>query len=201
VTVVVDGHDYWSDGRFVLQVSGTETVCGDRRDDDGDGLVDCDDPDCLGQNCDDEQMMWSPDAAQLEWRMLDIVNQRRSEGAMCGDDSYPPAPPVEMNVTVREAARLHSEDMARYDYFDHMGRDGRSPAQRIRDVGFRGPDPLGENIQMGSATAEGAMQSLMNSPGHCANIMNPRFRVMGIGFYNDGTAGGNYWTQKFAGGH
>jgi len=201
VTVIVDGHDFWSDGRFTLSISGTETVCGDRRDDDGDGLVDCDDPDCLGANCDDENMQWPIDAAQLEWAMLNIVNARRAEGAVCGDETMPPVPPLEMNVVVREAARLHSRDMANQDYFDHTGLDGRSPSERIRDVGFAGPAPLGENIQKGSATAEGAMESLMNSPGHCSNIMDRSFRVMGIGFANDGTASGNYWTQNFAGGH
>jgi len=47
---VVDGRD-GSEGKYKISVTCTkltETVCDDNKDNEGDGLVDCDDPDCLG---------------------------------------------------------------------------------------------------------------------------------------------------------
>ena len=201
VTVVVDGHDFWNTGQFVLRISGTEGNCGDGRDGDGDGMVDCDDPDCFGALCDGDSMSWDDGWANLEWQMLAEVNHYRSIGAVCGERSFGPAPALEMNTVLREAARLHSEDMGRQDYFSHTGLDGRDPGQRVRDVGFRGSGPVGENIALGASTAEVATRGFMDSPGHCENIMNPSYRVIGIGYVDSGSGARHYWTQNFGGGH
>ena len=57
----------------------------------------------------------------------------------------------------------------------------------------------GENIASGQRTVEEAMASWLDSPGHCANIMNPDFREMGAAYAinpqnQNRTA---YWTQEF----
>ena len=201
VTVVVDGHDFWNVGRFSLSITGTEGSCSDSRDGDGDGLVDCDDPDCFGASCEGEPMSWDASWQNLEWQMLTEVNHYRSIGATCGDRSFGPAPALEMNPVLREAARLHSEDMGAQDYFSHTGLDGRSPGQRMRDVGYMGPGPMGENIALGASTAETATRGFMESPGHCEIIMNPAYRVIGIGYVDSGSGARHYWTQNFGGGH
>ena len=40
----------------------------------------------------------------------------------------------------------------------------------------------------------------MDSPGHCENIMNPHYSMLGVG-YSFGAAAKyrHYWTQNFAG--
>jgi uncharacterized protein YkwD len=54
----------------------------------------------------------------------------------------------------------------------------------------------GENIAYGNVSADQMMSMWMNSPGHRANILNPRFTRIGVGAVR--TASGRWWgTQDF----
>ena len=99
-----------------------------------------------------------------------------------------------MNEQLRLAtACLHSLDMGTQDYFEHTGLDGREPHDRMIDAGFTGDLPTGENISGGYETSYDSMVGLMNSPGHCRNIMDPSYQVVGIGYaYVGGSYFGNY---------
>ncbi len=202
VLIVVDGFSGAESGEVRLSIAGRETVCDDGLDDDGDGLVDCDDADdCRTPACIDDGA-WPGAWSDFEWRVLELTNENRARGASCGGEAFGPAPALEMNEVVRVAARLHSADMGAQDYFEHDSLDGREFSDRMSDAGFRGASPWGENIAAGSPTPERVVEGWMNSPGHCRNIMNPRFRVIGIGYaLTDGSTYGHYWTQNFAGGH
>src|SRR5450759_5698912 len=68
-------------------------------------------------------------------RVLDLVNQARATRRYCGNRAFDAARPVRWNDTLAEASRLHAEDMARYNYFSHSGRDGSDPAQRVERAG------------------------------------------------------------------
>ena len=200
VVVVVDGFD-GAGGRFQLSIEGVEERCDDGVDDDSDGLVDCDDDDCLSVEC-ALGGAWPDRWTDNESDMLDEVNVRRAAGARCADDRFGPAPPLQLDEYLTLSARLHSLDMATQDYFEHESLDGRTPFDRMADAGFRGGGPQGENIAAGNATAAEAVEALMNSPGHCRNIMNPDYHVVGYGYaYDPSSSFGNYWTQNFAGSH
>ena len=197
VTIVVDGATV-DVGDFRLTIRGAELVCDDGVDDDGDGAIDCDDDDCFGRVCpgDDD---WPRDWADAEWQVLELVNAERARGATCGADEYGPAPPLEMNRQLRDAARFHSQDMADNGYFSHDSLDGRMLGDRVAEAGFTGAGPLGENIVRDAASPADAVAGWMASPGHCANIMNPAFHVTGVGFaLGDG---GSRYTQVFGGSH
>jgi uncharacterized protein YkwD len=58
---------------------------------------------------------------------------------------------------------------------------------------------VGENIAYGAKSAEEVVQSWLDSPGHCENIMDPRFAEMGIA-YGAGQASRRslYWVQLLA---
>ncbi len=200
IVVVVDGFDDKS-GQFRLTVSGVEMFCDDGEDDDGDGAVDCDDDDCFSIEC-ATGGAWPESWADNEDEMLTLVNERRAAGARCAQDWYPAADPLEMNEFLRLSSRLHSLDMGRRNYFEHENLDGLSPNDRMVNAGFRGSFPTGENISAGYATAEASVEGLMNSPGHCRNIMNPDYRVVGYGYaHAPGSDFGHYWTQNFGGSH
>ena len=143
-----------------------------------------------------------PDTATLlEDEVLVLVNQRRAAGANCGGTAYGAAPPLAMQSSLRLAARDHSQDMAAQNYFSHTSLDGRTFDQRIRQAGYAGSAPLGENIAGGPASASSAVSLWMSSSGHCANIMSPGFRVLGVGYANNPTTTyRHYWTQTFGGG-
>jgi uncharacterized protein YkwD len=145
----------------------------------------------------------TPDAIAraLEDRVLVLVNERRAAGAMCGASWLAPAPPLSIDETIRTAARLHSADMGAQSYFSHQSADGRTFDARMREAGYDGPFPWGENIAAGNATAEATVEQWMNSPHHCENVMAPGFRVLGVGYaFEPASTYRHYWTQDFGGG-
>lgn len=144
----------------------------------------------------------TPDSssAAFEDQVLVLVNQRRAAGANCGGTIYAPAAALSMNANLRNAARDHSTDMAVNNYFSHVSQDGRTFDQRIRTAGYTGAFPLGENIAAGQPTPESVVDAWMGSPGHCANIMSPGFKAIGVGYaFTAGSTYHHYWTQTFGG--
>jgi uncharacterized protein YkwD len=135
-----------------------------------------------------------------ETDVLTLVNQRRAAGATCGGTAYAPAPALVTNAALRAAARGHSEDMAAHNYFSHTSYDGRTFSQRISTAGYTGSAPWGENIAAGQSSPAAVVNGWMSSEGHCANIMNPGYRAIGVGYaFNTASNYGHYWTQDFGG--
>ena len=142
-----------------------------------------------------------PDGSQapgLARRVLELVNGVRARGARCGSRSLSPAPALAMNETLASVAHGHAFDMAQHDYFEHEDPAGRSPADRVRAAGYR--DRLvGENIAYGPNSADEVVQGWLDSPGHCENMMDPRFTEMGIAYApGRATKRGLYWVQVLA---
>ena len=137
-------------------------------------------------------------APMLASRALQLVNEVRARGARCGERSFAPAPPVRLSGTLAGVAFGHATDMAQHGYFEHQDRAGHSPADRVRASGYR-EKLVGENIAYGPKSADEVVQGWLDSPGHCENIMDPRFAEMGIA-YAQGRASkhGLYWVQLLA---
>jgi uncharacterized protein YkwD len=134
----------------------------------------------------------------LASRTLELVNQVRARGTHCGERSFGPAPPVKLSEPLASVALGHASDMATHNYFEHEDLAGHSPADRVRAVGYR-EKLVGENIAYGPKSADEVVQGWLDSPGHCENIMDPRFAEMGIA-YSPGRASkkGLYWVQLLA---
>ena len=142
----------------------------------------------------------APSPSPFEDQVLVLINQRRTAGATCGATAYPPVGPLTMNASLRTAAQNHSLDMATQNYFSHTSLDGRTFDQRIRNAGYAGAFPLGENIAGGQSTPQAVVDGWMGSPGHCAIIMNGAFRATGVGYaFNPSATYRHYWTQTFGG--
>lgn len=137
---------------------------------------------------------WS-DAAQI---ILDGVNAARAEGRVCGAKQYPAAPPLRLNPQLESAALAHSKDMAEQGYFSHIAKDGSVAGIRSQRAGYTW-QRIGENIAFGQNSPQAALEGWLNSPGHCANIMNPNFTEMGAayGLTAEQNSGVFYWTQIF----
>ena len=139
---------------------------------------------------------WPPAWAQMELDVLKITNQMRSKGANCGTKgAFGPTGPLTMDKALRCAARMHSADMAKRNFFDHTNPDGLAPWDRMTAAGYAW-STAGENIAAGSPDAQGTMDQWMGSDGHCANIMSPAFKDIGVG-YSPGGQYGHLWTQVF----
>ena len=130
----------------------------------------------------------------LATRALQLVNDVRARGTHCGDELFGPAPPVSLSGTLDDVASGHATDMAQKNYFEHVDPTGQSPADRVRAVGYQ-EKLVGENIAFGPKSVEEVVQGWLDSPGHCENIMDPRFAEMGIGLAEGHAKHGLYWVQ------
>jgi uncharacterized protein YkwD len=129
-------------------------------------------------------------------RVIDLVNEARSEGRRCGRERFAPAPPLVAAKALNAAAADHARDMARKNYFEHRGNDGSEAKDRVLRAGYRSR-LTGENIAFGPESAEEVVAGWLASPGHCANIMDPRFEHIGVALATGRKRGRIYWVQEF----
>ena len=122
---------------------------------------------------------------QAEQEMLKLVNKERLSAGL---------EPVLFDESLTKLARAHSEDMFRKGYFSHYSPEGASPFDRMDQAGIV-YSFAGENLALAPSTSL-AMQGLMNSPGHRANILNTHFKKLGIGVI-DGGIYGKMYSQEF----
>jgi uncharacterized protein YkwD len=139
------------------------------------------------------------DPAAVAARVLELVNAARAVARNCGEGHhFEAAQPVSASPTLAEVALEHSRDMAEHRTLGHQGSDGSASADRVTRSGYawRG---TGENVASGQQTADAVVKSWLESPGHCQNIMEPRFTEMGVAFALAPEQNPNiYWTQVFA---
>jgi uncharacterized protein YkwD len=134
----------------------------------------------------------------LATRALQLVNEARARGAHCGGQSFGPAPPLALSGALAGVALGHATDMAVHDYFEHQDLSGQSPADRVRAAGYH-EQLVGENIAYGPQSVEEVVRGWLASPGHCENIMDPRFAQMGIGLApGRASRRGLFWVQLLA---
>ena len=94
---------------------------------------------------------------------------------------------LRMNSRLGRAARGHSRDMVSRHYFQHDSADGKTMLDRIKAAGYvrrNSVFTVGENIGWGSgplASPRALVRAWMNSPPHRANILQGRFRELGVG--------------------
>jgi uncharacterized protein YkwD len=130
-------------------------------------------------------------------RLLEQLNAARAQARQCGAEAFAATTPLAWNARLADAAQSHSRAMANQDFFDHLGRDGHTPGDRTELAGYSGR-LIGENIAAGYDTAGKVLQGWLDSPGHCANLMNPAFRELGAAYAVDPkSSAGIYWTADF----
>ena len=134
--------------------------------------------------------------AKVRARVVDLVNAARGKSRRCGDTRYAAAPPLRESQPLDEAASGHARNMARKKFFDHRGADGSQPKDRVIRAGYQ-PRLTGENIALGPDSAEEVVSGWLDSPGHCANIMDDRFQHIGVGLSVGRGRGKIYWVQNF----
>ncbi len=120
---------------------------------------------------------------EFDKELLELINNERASLGLTA---------LELDTMISSVAVAHSEDMAKRDYIDHTDPDGVGPFDRIDAAGLKYVSAA-ENIASGFATSEKVFQSWMNSEKHKANLINPEFTKIGIGYYAGGT-NGTYWT-------
>ena len=119
------------------------------------------------------------------YQVLSLVNREREKEGL---------DPVMLAPDLMEAAAVRAEELT--ERFSHTRPNGKSCFSVIA----RKKRTVGENIAAGKPTPEDVMDCWLNSPGHRANILNPDFRELGVGYlYRDGEEYRHYWVQLFRG--
>ena len=120
-----------------------------------------------------------------EIKMFNMVNDQRVKNGL---------KKLTLDYPLAQVGRAHCEDMFKRGYFSHYTPEGLSPFDRMAqaDISF---NFAGENLALAPNT-DLAMQGLMESPGHRANILSPNFGKVGIGVI-DGGVYGEMFCQEF----
>jgi uncharacterized protein YkwD len=140
---------------------------------------------------------WEAEAQSFEQEVLALTNQARAEGGCCGNEGcFSASGPLRSDAALTTAARAHAKDMAERDYFDHVTPEGLDPFDRMREAGYQGC-AMGENIAAGQPTPQSVMDDWMSSDGHCGNILQPSFELLGVGYYERDEQ--TEWVQNFGG--
>jgi uncharacterized protein YkwD len=129
-------------------------------------------------------------------RVIELVNAARSRSRKCGARWFDAVAPLRLSRELTAAATRHARDMARRSFFEHEGSDGSLPRDRVSAAGYRSR-LTGENIAFGPESAQEAVAGWLASPGHCENIMDPRFHDIGVGVAVGRRRGWIYWVQTF----
>lgn len=113
------------------------------------------------------------------------------------------APALSIDPLLTRAAAAHSQDMVSKKYFAHDSLSGASLVDRIAATGWTKASPawiVGENLAWGTgtrSTPRSTMQAWMASPGHRQNVLDPGFRLIGIGLANGVPVSGNYTGMTY----
>lgn len=128
----------------------------------------------------------TPDAEALSYaeQVVKLVNEERAKAGLSA---------LTMDADITAAANVRAKEIKQS--FSHTRPDGTSFSTALKEQGvsYRGS---GENIAWGQKSPEQVMNGWMNSDGHRANILNPNFKNIGVGYYQD-ASGVNHWVQLF----
>ncbi len=117
--------------------------------------------------------------------VLALVN---SERAKVG------AQPLRISQDLMRSANVRAEELP--EKFSHTRPDGSSCFTAIKSS----YSIIGENIAAGQSSPASVVESWMNSEGHRENILNKRFRFLGVGYFNAPNGEyKHYWVQLFKG--
>jgi uncharacterized protein YkwD len=127
-------------------------------------------------------------AAQLQTALVGQLNVLRASHGLSR---------LRVSPALTTAATVHSTSMAKKGYFSHNSANGASFSQRIAYFyparGYRSWS-VGENLLWGSPDV-GAVRALklwLASPPHRANLLNPRWREVGLAAIHSTSAPGVY---------
>ncbi len=88
--------------------------------------------------------------------------------------------PLESNAVLDRAAKAKLNDMFEYQYFAHVSPAGRGVGDWVEDQQYEFIT-IGENLALGNYKDDKTLvQAWMDSPGHRANILNVKYREIGI---------------------
>ena len=103
-------------------------------------------------------------------KLIALTNQARLENNL---------PPLVLNAALNQAAFNKAKNLLKEQYFSHNSPEGKKFSQWIAEVDY----PyliIGENLAMGFNSDDAIIQAWLASPKHRQNILEPRFKEIGL---------------------
>lgn len=122
---------------------------------------------------------------EYEQKVITLINEIRAKENL---------KPLTYTVALSRAASVRAEEISLK--FDHIRPDGSEWYTVFEEVN-QDIDGTGENIARNLNTPEDVVAGWMDSVAHKENILNPKFRFIGVGYLKKGS-GASYWTQLFS---
>lgn len=111
--------------------------------------------------------------------------------------------PLTLSKVLAKPARNHSVYLARTGKLDHDGADGKPFYVRLYKAGFSKRKAVGENLGMSSGCETDLAQTMvdmwLDSPGHRANLLSKRFKVVGLAIVAASDCSNTVYTTDFGG--
>ncbi len=92
-------------------------------------------------------------------------------------------PALHYNATLSKSATSKAQDMFANNYWAHYSPQGKTPWDFFKDQNYQ-YSVAGENLAKDFYDTESMMKAWMNSPTHKANIINTKYKEIGIGVVN-----------------
>ncbi len=122
--------------------------------------------------------------------VVKITNQNRGDNGLAS---------LSVNDKLTAAAKEKLDDMFKNQYFEHVSPSGRGPADLAGDVSYQ-YIVIGENLALGNFDGDKALvDAWMASPGHRANILNVKYKEIGVAVGEGKFNGQDTWlaVQEF----
>lgn len=121
-----------------------------------------------------------------EQALLDEMNAERKKADL---------PPLRPSAKLFEAARGHSQNMAKQEKLEHT-LDEKTFGDRIEAAGYKA-GAMAENVAWNAPDGKAALGFWLDSPPHKENMLGKDFTEVGIGAAVS-AKGEKYWTAVFA---
>jgi hypothetical protein len=102
--------------------------------------------------------------------LIDLTNYERAKNSL---------PPLTENPVLSQAAHMKALDMAQNGYFNHISPSGVNPWHWFSLAGYN-YRYAGENLAIGFVDSKEVQDAWTASPSHRANIINEKYREIGI---------------------
>ena len=135
----------------------------------------------MTQSAPEAQEKYAAEDRAFELEVLRLINVQRAANRL---------PPLAEDAALTQAARRHTQDMARNQFFSHTGSDNSTDVARMLQEGYTG-SPYGEVIAAGQPTPSVVVDTWINSPVHRPILLAPNVNEFGAGF-----ASNSQWFYK-----
>ena len=126
----------------------------------------------------DSELEPCADAQALQRAVVRLNELRQQADAPCAA-TQASMQPLAWESRLAASAHAQASDLALRDLLSHVDVRQRGLGARLRSAGYAAAD-AGENLAAGQTDFDDTMQAWLASPSHCANLMQPEFRDVGL---------------------